>query len=134
MYSDQLMKRFLNPAYSGDIERPDGVGVEGNITCGDVVSLAVRLEDGLIAEARFRTQGCATAIAASDLACELVTGTPITYAQTIQAAELAAGLGGIPEQRLSCAGIALGALQTALEEALAGRVAKDQTEGSRAVR
>ncbi len=117
MYSQQLLTRFLEPTHSGDVESPDGVGVEGNAICGDVVHLAVKVQDGLIVDARFRTLGCATAIAASDAACELVIGSPITLAQTIDEADLAAVLDGIPEERVNCANIPLVALRAALEQA-----------------
>jgi nitrogen fixation NifU-like protein len=117
MYSEQLLTRFLDPAYSGDLVSPDGVGVEGNVTCGDVVQIQVRVRDGLIAEARFRTLGCATAIAAADAACELAIGSSLASTQTFQPEDLVPVLGEIPESRLSCASIALGALRSAVEQA-----------------
>jgi nitrogen fixation NifU-like protein len=117
MYSQQLLTRFLEPTHSGDVDSPDGVGMEGNAICGDVVHLAVKVHDGLVVEARFRTLGCATAIAASDAVCELVTGSPITLAQTFGESDIAAVLDGIPEDRSSCAAIPLGALRAALEKA-----------------
>jgi nitrogen fixation protein NifU and related proteins len=117
MYSQKLLTRFFEPTHSGDVDSPDGVGVEGNATCGDVVHLALKVHDGLITQARFRTLGCATAIAASDAACELVIGSPITLAQTFAEPDLAAVLDGIPEDRITCASIALGALRAALEQA-----------------
>jgi nitrogen fixation protein NifU and related proteins len=115
MYSDKLMARFLDPRHIGDVEGADALGVEGNITCGDVVHLSVKVEDGLITEALFRAQGCATAIAAADVCCELVLGSTLTAAQTLEPAEIAAALDGIPEERENCAAIAVGALRAALE-------------------
>jgi nitrogen fixation NifU-like protein len=120
MYSDKLLARFLEPANIGDVEGADAVGVEGNITCGDVVHLAVKVEDGLITGARFRAQGCATAIAAADVCCELVLGWTITAAQTLELAEISAALDGIPEERENCAAIGLGALRSALEKIRSG--------------
>jgi NifU-like protein involved in Fe-S cluster formation len=116
MYSDQLVARFLAPAHIGDVDAPDALGVEGNITCGDVVHLSVKVQDGLIGEARFRSQGCATAIAAADVCCELVQGWTVTAAETLELSEITAALGGIPEEREGCAAIALGALRSALEQ------------------
>ncbi len=116
MYSDRLMARFLEPAYIGDVEKPDAVGVEGNITCGDVVHISIKLHDGLIGEARFRSQGCATAIAAADVCCELALGSTVTAARTLELSEITAALGGIPEEREGCAAIGLGALRSALEQ------------------
>lgn len=116
MYSDALLQRFLDPSHAGDLEAPDGIGVAGNATCGDVVHLELKVGDGRIDEARFRTQGCATAIAASDALCELVIGTSLTAAEVLDASALAAKLGGIPEDRSNCATIALEALRAALEQ------------------
>ena len=120
MYSDKLLARFLEPANTGDVDDADALGVEGNITCGDVVHLSVKVDDGLISAARFRAQGCATAIAAADVCCELVLGWTITAAQTLELAEIAAALGGIPEERENCAAISLGALRSALEKIRSG--------------
>jgi nitrogen fixation NifU-like protein len=126
MYSDKLLARFLEPANVGDVEDADAVGVEGNITCGDVVHLSVKVQDGLISAARFRAQGCATAIAAADFCCELVMGWTITAAQTLELAEISAALGGIPEERENCAAIALGALRSALESIRSGAPAPER--------
>jgi NifU-like protein involved in Fe-S cluster formation len=125
MYSDKLLARFLEPANIGDVEDADAVGVEGNITCGDVVHLSVKVQDGLIGAARFRAQGCATAIAAADVCCELVLGWTITAAQTLGLAEISAALGGIPEERENCAAIGLGALRSALERIKSGAPAAE---------
>jgi nitrogen fixation NifU-like protein len=120
MYSDKLLARFLDPAKIVDLEDADALGIEGNITCGDVVHLSVKVEDGLITKARFRAQGCATAIAAADVCCELVTGWTITAAQTLELAEISTALGGSPEERENCAAIGLGALRSALEKIRSG--------------
>ena len=116
MYSDQLMARFLHPSYIGDVEEADAVGVEGNITCGDVVHLSLKVQDGIIAEARFRSQGCATAIAAADVCCELAKGATMTAAEMLELSEITAALGGVPTEREGCAAIGLGALSSALEQ------------------
>lgn len=117
MYSDALLSRFLNPSHAGDLQGPHGTGEEGNITCGDVVHLEIEVADGIITAARFRAQGCATAIASADALCELVTGTSITAAQMLDTNSVADRLDGIPEERLNCAAIVLEALRAALEQA-----------------
>lgn len=116
VYSERLLARFFNPGYSGDVELPDGLGIEGNITCGDAIHISLKMEDGIIRLARFRTQGCATAIAAADATCELATGLSITAACTLGPSSLAALLGGVPEERANCAALALEALRTALKQ------------------
>jgi NifU-like protein involved in Fe-S cluster formation len=117
MYSDALMGRFLEPSHAGDIEAPDGASEAGNVTCGDVVHLAIRVEEGTVRDARFRAQGCATAIASADAICELVIGKSLTEAQMVDSAGLAYTLGGIPDDRMGCATIVLDALRACLERA-----------------
>ncbi|HVL50177.1 MAG TPA: iron-sulfur cluster assembly scaffold protein [Actinomycetota bacterium] len=123
MYSDALMERFLNPSHAGDVDAANGTGAQGNITCGDVVHLSIKVRDGLITEARFRAQGCATAIASADALCELITGTSLTAAAIIDAEALSQRLDGIPTDRVNCASIVLDALRGALEEVRARRPA-----------
>lgn len=117
MYSDALMGRFLEPSHAGDLDDPQGTAQAGNETCGDVVHLALVVYDGVIADARFRAQGCATAIASADAVCELVVGTSVTEASVIDAGKLAFALGGIPDDKMNCALIVLEALRAALEQA-----------------
>ena len=117
MYSDALMGRFLEPSHAGDLGDPEGTAQAGNRTCGDVVHLALKVTDGLIVDARFRAQGCATAIASADVICELVIGTSLTEAQTIDYPGLSRALGGIPDDRTNCAIIVLEALRAAVEQA-----------------
>lgn len=124
MYSEKLLSRFLEPLHAGEISSPDGVGEEGNITCGDVVQLWIKVEDGLISQASFRAQGCATAIAAADAACELVLGWTVSAAQTLDIAEVSELLGGISDDRLNCATICLGALRSALDQVRTGSLGK----------
>ncbi|CAN5884623.1 SUF system NifU family Fe-S cluster assembly protein [soil metagenome] len=117
MYSDALMGRFLEPSHAGDLEAPDGAAQAGNVTCGDVVHLALKVKDGLVLDARFRAQGCATAIASADALCELVIGKSLTEAQMLDSTKLAFQLGGIPDDRMNCATIVLDALRACLEQA-----------------
>ena len=123
VYSEALRNRFLSPTFAGDIPFPDGAGMEGNVTCGDVVSLALKVEGGLIADARFRAQGCATAIAAADAVCELVTGGSLAAAEVLDAGQLWELLDGIPEEKRNCAAIVLGALRQAVEQARSASLA-----------
>lgn len=117
MYSDALMHRFLEPSHAGDIEAPEGASEAGNVTCGDVVHLAIKVKDGMVLDARFRAQGCATAIASADAICELVVGKSVTEAQMVDSTKLAFMLGGIPDDRMNCATIVLDALRACLEQA-----------------
>jgi NifU-like protein involved in Fe-S cluster formation len=117
MYSDALLGRFLEPTHAGDLADPDGAAQAGNETCGDVVHLALKVVDGVVVDARFRAQGCATAIASADAICELVVGISLTEASVVQVGKLSFALGGIPEDKMNCALIVLEALRAATEQA-----------------
>jgi nitrogen fixation NifU-like protein len=116
MYSDALLGRFLEPSHAGDLDDPQGTAQAGNETCGDVVHLALVVTDGVIVDARFRAQGCATAIASADVICEIVIGSSVTEAQMVDYPRLSRALGGIPDERTNCAAIVLEALRSALEQ------------------
>lgn len=114
MYSRRLLDRFLDPQWAGDVDAPTAVATSGNPTCGDVVQLGLEVEDGVVVAARFRTLGCAVAIAASDALCELVAGMPVAEAAILRADDLAIELDGIPDDRSPCASAPLAALRSAL--------------------
>lgn len=114
MHSERLLKRFRDPAWAGDLESPTVVVIEGNPTCGDVVQIALQIQGGLVAAAKFRTLGCAVAIAASDAVCELVVGETLAGAEVLDLEEISATLDGIPPERESCVMAALSALRGAL--------------------
>lgn len=116
MVSEQLLRRFLNLRWAGDLPSPTAVAVAGNPTCGDVVQIGLEVAEGEIRGARFRTLGCAVAIAASDAMCELLIGRTLTAAEVLDSEELAHVLGGIPGERESCAAAPLGALRSALQQ------------------
>lgn len=114
MYSQRLLDHFHDPAWAGDLVAPTSVATAGNATCGDVVQIGVQVEAGVIVQARFRTLGCAIAIAASDALCDLVAGTSVYEAALLTTDDIAAALEGIPEDRTPCASGPLAALRAAL--------------------
>jgi nitrogen fixation NifU-like protein len=114
VYSAQLLDRFYHPRSVGNLTAPSASATEGNPTCGDVVQLELQVVDGIITAARFRTLGCAIAIAASDAVCDLATGQTVTAAKFLHVDEVIAALGGIPEKRESCAAAPMAALRSAL--------------------
>lgn len=117
MYSSRLLEHFHHPSWVGDLPAPSGLAVEGDRTCGDVVQIGIEVSEGVIAQAMFRTLGCAVAIAASDAVCDLAIGKTPTAAEAIDVEEVVAALGGIPEERETCAAAALTALRSALSQA-----------------
>lgn len=114
MHSERLLERFRDPTWVGDLEEPAVVSTVGNPTCGDVVQIGLEVHDGLITQARFRTLGCAVAIAASDAVCELVGGQTVAAAEVIDLQDISRVLGGVAPERESCAAAALGALRSAI--------------------
>lgn len=114
MYSAELLDRFYHPRSVGNLAAPSASATEGNPTCGDVVQIDIQVVDGIVTAARFRTLGCAIAIAASDALCDLATGQTVTAAKFLHVDEVIAALGGIPAKRESCAAAPMAALRSAL--------------------
>ena len=139
MYTAQLLDRFYHPRWVGNLAAPSASATEGNPTCGDVVQIDIQVTDGMISVARFRTLGCAVAIAACDALCDLATGQTLTAAKFLHLDEVIAELGGIPPKRESCAAAPLAALRSALFSISAGpaagrRTVPEPTEGPPAER
>ena len=120
VYSQRLLDHFHDPVWAGDLESPTSVATAGNPTCGDVVQIGVEVDSGVILRARFRTLGCAIAIAASDALCGMVTGMPVYEAALLTTDDVALALEGIPEDRAPCTTGALAALRAALRGLPAG--------------
>lgn len=115
-YNDKVMDHFMNPRNMGEIENPDGVGTVGNPTCGDVMRLYIKVEDGKIADARFKTFGCGAAIASSSMTTELIKGKTIEEALKISNQAVAEALGGLPPVKMHCSVLAEDALKAAIED------------------
>jgi NifU-like protein len=114
-YTDKVKKHFLQPDHAGEIENPDLDATVGNITCGDALRLMVKLDDeGRIADAKFQTFGCASAIASSDALIELIIGKTVEEAENVTNDDIAEYLGGLPEAKLHCSVMGMEALQKAI--------------------
>ena len=112
------MDHFLNPRNVGDLPDADGVGEVGAVACGDVMRISIKVSDGRIAEARFRTFGCGTAIAASSVATELIKGRSTDDALKLTNEEVSAALGGLPAAKSHCSVLAEEAVKAAVEDYL----------------
>lgn len=116
MYSDEVMDHFRNPRNVGLIEDADGIGKVGNPVCGDIMELTIKVEDGIIEDAKFRTFGCGAAIATSSIVTELVKGKSIEEALEISNKAVVEALGGLPPVKLHCSVLAEQALKSAIED------------------
>jgi nitrogen fixation NifU-like protein len=114
VYSEAILDHFQNPRNAGTLDAPTAsVSVE-NPVCGDILELSVRMDAGHIADARFRTRGCVTAIACSSLLTELLQGKTPAEARTITSGQMAEVLGGLPPATFHAAQLACDAVQALL--------------------
>jgi nitrogen fixation NifU-like protein len=116
MYSDLVMEHFSNPRNVGEIPDADGIGVEGNPVCGDVMKIYIKVKDGRIADVKFKTFGCGAAIATSSMVTEMVMGKTLDEAMEISNKAVAEALGGLPPVKMHCSNLAADALHKAIED------------------
>ena len=116
MYSERVMDHFTNPRNVGDMEDADGIGTEGNPTCGDAMKIYIKVKDGKIVDAKFMTFGCGAAIAVSSMVTEMVKGKTLDEALAISKEAVAAELGGLPPQKMHCSNLGADALKKAIED------------------
>ena len=105
-YSPRVMDHFLNPRNTGEVDSPTHQATARNAACGDLVKLSARVVDGVIAEVRTKTFGCAAAIASSSALTEMITGRRVEDALKIRNADVVAHLGGLPEPKIVCSVVA----------------------------
>jgi len=115
-YSTKVMEHFASPRNVGEIEDADGVGNVGNPTCGDIMRLYIKVKDGVIVDAKFKTFGCGAAIATSSMMTELIKGKTLEEAKKVSNAAVAEALGGLPPVKMHCSVLAEEALQSALDD------------------
>ncbi|MBQ6381765.1 MAG: Fe-S cluster assembly scaffold protein NifU [Clostridia bacterium] len=116
LYSEKVMDHFRNPRNLGVIEDADGVGEVGNAKCGDIMKMYLKIEDDTIQDVKFETFGCASAIASSSMATELIKGQPVSKAMELTNQAVAEALDGLPDYKLHCSVLAEEAIKSALED------------------
>ena len=113
-YSEKVMDHFMNPRNVGEIDDASGVGTVGNAKCGDIMKVYLKIEDGVIQDAKFKTFGCGAAVATISMATELVKGKTIQEALEITNKAVMEALDGLPPVKVHCSCLAEEALHAAL--------------------
>ena len=115
-YNATVMDHFMNPRNVGEIEDASGVGEVGNPACGDMMRLYLKIEDGKVVDARFRTFGCGAAIASSSMLTEMLKGKTVEEAREISNRHVSDALGGLPAVKIHCSVMAEQAVKAALDD------------------
>ncbi|MDP2658014.1 MAG: Fe-S cluster assembly scaffold protein NifU [Candidatus Deferrimicrobium sp.] len=115
-YSEKVMDHFMNPRNVGEIESADGVGEVGNPACGDMMRLYLKIEEGRVRDAKFRTFGCGAAIASSSMLTEMIKGKTVDEARAITNQQVAEALDGLPAVKIHCSVMAEQAVKSALDD------------------
>jgi nitrogen fixation NifU-like protein len=115
-YSEKVMDHFMNPRNVGEIESADGVGEVGNPACGDMMRLFLKIDEGMVVDAKFRTFGCGAAIASSSMLTEMIKGKTVEEARAITNRHVAEALDGLPAVKIHCSVMAEQAVKSALDD------------------
>ena len=116
-YSEAALEHLARPRNVGTLADPSGSGSDSNPSCGDRTTISLRVQDGRVAEVRFRTFGCTAAIASASALTELAAGRSVEEAARLEPADILNALGGLPARKEACALMAIGALRGALVDA-----------------
>ena len=114
MYSDKVMDHFTTPRNVGEIDDADGVGEVGNASCGDIMKISIKVEDGVIRDIKFKTFGCGAAIATSSMVTEMAMGKSLDEAMELTNQKVAEALEGLPPAKMHCSNLAADALHEAI--------------------
>jgi nitrogen fixation NifU-like protein len=115
-YSEKVMDHFTNPRNMGEIPDADAIADVGNPACGDMMRLYLKIEDGKIIDAKFKTFGCGAAIASSSMLTEMIKGMTVEQAMQVTNQRVIDELGGLPSVKRHCSVMAEEALVNALKE------------------
>ena len=116
MYTEKVMDHFLNPRNMGEIPDADAVGEVGNAKCGDIMKMYLKIDNNVITDIKFKTFGCASAIATSSIATEMIKGRTIEEALKLTNKAVVQELGGLPPHKIHCSVLAEQAVKAAIAD------------------
>lgn len=117
MYTQKVLDIFKNPTNAGSLQGANGVGKVGNAACGDIMKIYLKInEDEVIEQAKFKTFGCAAAIASTDVACDMIKGMTIEEALKVTNSQVIDELGGLPPVKIHCSILAEEAIHAAIDD------------------
>ncbi len=118
MYSKKVLNRFQNPRFAGEIKNPSSMGEVGNVRCGDIMKVFIKVEKDkeIIKDISFLTYGCVAAIVSTDFLCEIVKGKTLDQALNITSKDIVKKMGKVPQIKLHCSVLAQNALKKAIED------------------
>ena len=116
LYSDTVMDHFSNPRNVGELPDANGIGEVGNAKCGDIMRMYLKISDGVIEDARFKTFGCGAAIATSSMATEMIKGKSVAEALTLTNQAVVEALEGLPPVKIHCSVLAEQAVKAAVSD------------------
>ena len=123
-YTEKVMQHFMNPQNVGVIENPDGYGKVGNPSCGDIMEIFIKVDNNVITDVKFRTFGCASAIASSSISTDMIIGKTVDEALQVTNKAVVDALGGLPAVKMHCSVLAEEAIKMAIEDYIAKRDGK----------
>jgi nitrogen fixation NifU-like protein len=115
-YTQKVIELFRNPKNVGEMENPTVTATEGDLTCGDMFQMSLKIENGKIVDAKFLSFGCAANIATGSMTTEMIKGKTVGAAEKITIKQIAENLGGLPGLKMHCAVLAYKTLKKALTE------------------
>lgn len=116
MYNQKIMDIFKNPQNVGEVENYNAIGTVGNETCGDIMQITMRIEDGIIKDAKFKTFGCAAAVVSSSTATSMIIGKTVEEALQLTNKQVIEELGELPPQKIHCSVLAEDAIRAAIAD------------------
>ena len=115
-YSAKVLEHFANPHNVGKIDDADGIGEVGNAKCGDIMKMYIKVKDDVITDVKFNTYGCASAIATSSIATDMIKGKPISEALKLTNKAVVEALDGLPAVKIHCSVLAEDAIKAAVRD------------------